>query len=201
MELKKRPRLFLDIDGVFLAFYGNSFQMRPYAGTFLRDMGKHFDLYWLTCHGPKSTKEISHLCNMWQFDPERDGDLILGGINSDGTPMKHEVREENRNTCIKYAHWRNWDKPKEENLDKLQGVIDNGGLEGEWFVLEDGWPCAAGAKMLIDNPELGKRWIRCPQGGSDVLIEANRMFTKWVQTGKIESPWDREIHWVPEQVS
>jgi len=173
----KRPRLFLDVDGVFLAIYGGVFQLRPYAGTFLQWANEHFDMFWLTCHGPRSTNEIAFLCSFGQItDPES----YLAGDTISRVARR----------AIGYADWE--PDGKRTRLDKLQGVIDNGGLDGEWFVLEDEYPMD-GAVSFLREKDLLQRWVICPPTGADVLLEAMYYFqelkdNKWDQK-KVRPPW------------
>lgn len=179
-----KPRLFLDVDGVFLAHFGDDkkglpkqMQLRPYAGSFLLWASKHFDLYWLTCHGPDSTKQISYFCSITQFDSLKDK------LATSNTNFPH----------ITYASWFpniDPDDPKALNYDKVKGVIDHGSLAGDWLVLEDGYPCYDGYDFINANINYKDRWIVCPADDNpDVLIKYKQMLDHYLKTGKLKYPW------------
>lgn len=176
-----KPRLFLDVDGVVLAHYGLPgqapfFQMRPYVGSFITWASQHFDLYWLTAHGPDSTKKICHYNNVTQFDSLKDKSSAPSGIPG-----------------ITYAHWRDYEKESENfqglNLDKVQGIIDHGGLNGEWIVIEDNLPCFQGYDLINSQPDLKKKWIIVPDQGADIFLDIQVMMERYLLTGELLPPF------------
>lgn len=177
----KKPRLFLDVDGVVLAHYGlpgqaANFQMRPFVGSFIIWASKHFELFWLTAHGPDSTKKICHYNNVTQFDSLKDKESAPESIPG-----------------ITYASWRDYEKEQDEfkgiNLDKVQGIIDYGGLEGEWIVIEDNLPCFQGYDLINSQPDLKKRWIIVPDTGANIFPEIQLMLEKYLLTGELKAPF------------
>jgi|GEM_PF-463454 len=49
----KKPRLFLDIDGVIYAHYAGAWQIRPYTLTLINWAVEHFDVYWASWNSRK----------------------------------------------------------------------------------------------------------------------------------------------------
>ncbi len=77
--------------------------------------------------------------------------------------------------------------PIGRGLDKVQGVADNGGLRGEWYVIEDERPLAQGWDHLVAKG-LSWRWLICPQNGRDALLHAQRMLASYLQTRVMAPP-------------
>lgn len=176
-----KPRLFLDVDGVVLAYYGlpgagKCYQMRPYIGSFISWASQHFDLYWLTAHSPDSTQKICHYNNVIQFSSLAEKTAAPAGIRG-----------------ITYAPWRDYDKEQDDfkglNLDKVQGIIDHGGLSGEWIVIEDNLPCFQAYDLINSQPELKNRWVIVPDHGANIFLEIQLMLENYLQTGKIIPPF------------
>lgn len=174
-----KPRLFLDVDGVVLADYSlpgqrPCYQMRPYVGSFIAWASKHFELYWLTCHGPDSTEKICHYNNVLQFNSlsEKPANSKLSGIT--------------------YAYWRSFEDNQKINLDKIDGIIKNGGLSGEWLVIEDNLPCYDGYHLINSQPDLKKRWITVPpQDHVDLFIQIQKMLEQYLIDKSINPPWNQ----------
>lgn len=169
---KTKPNLFLDVDGVFLAKYGNpsAYQLRPYAGSFLAWASKHFNCYWLTCHGKDSTAKICELSNIVQIN-------FKDPLPPVGIPF------------ISYLPWRDYNKESEDytgiNLDKLQGVADVCGLKGDWIVIEDNYPCYDGYKAVMADSYLKERWVIVDSEGENCFVELIAMLNEFLASGKI----------------
>lgn len=171
-----KPRLFLDVDGVVLAHYslpGQSpcFQMRPFLGSFVTWAHQYFDLYWLTCHGPDSTQQICLYNNLTQFQSlaEKQNHPQIPGVI--------------------YAPWQRA-KNTTPNLDKIQGIIDHGGLTSDWLVIEDQYPCYDGYDLIHSQPQLKARWIIVPdQEEVDLFKTLTQVLTQYLKTNSLSLPW------------
>ena len=171
--MSTKPKLFLDVDGVFLAPYGKPkvWQLRPGAGSFLTWTSKHFDCYWLTCHGPDSTKEIARL--------------------SGGVKQVEELSGQNYE--IQYVEWRVFN----QDLDKLYGVLKTlDKLKNpeelknmDWLVLEDGYPCHEGYHKMFEL-NLQDKWIVCPhEDCPEMFKDAQKMLKFYLDNRIISPPW------------
>lgn len=183
--MKIKPRLFLDVDGVVLGYYNlpglkPHFQIRPYVGGFIQWASQHFDLFWLTAHGPDSTEKICHYTNVIQFK---------------------NLAERNQSPAhipgITYAHWRDYEKESDNfsgiNLDKLQGVKDYGGLNGEWLVIEDNLPCFQGYDLINAYSEIKEKWIIVPDHGANLFLDLQIILENYLKTGKIINPFPQPL--------
>jgi len=147
-----KPRLFIDVDGVILARYGENrrFQMRPHVGDFLAFAAKHFRCFWITCHDADDCEYIERFA------------CVRGAVTFADFPMSR-------------------------GLDKVQAVVDHGGLRGEWFAIEDERPVADGWTHLKAK-NLSHRWLICPRDGRDVLLRAKEMLEAYLETGVMRAP-------------
>ncbi len=76
---------------------------------------------------------------------------------------------------IGYAEWRH------DAMDKVGGVIANGGLSGEWFTVEDEYPLRE-ATAFLKGHGLLHRWIIVPRTGRDVLLQTMKELERRILT-------------------
>jgi hypothetical protein len=176
-----KPKLFLDVDGVILAHYAlpgqkPCFQMRPYVGSFISWASQHFDLFWLTCHGPDSTDLICKYNNVLQFNSLDD---------------KNKAPETVRG--ITYCHWRDYSKEASDNtslnLDKVQGIINVSSLSEDFLVIEDEYPCYDGYYLVHSQAKLKDKWIIVPKEGANIFPELQLVLEKYLLDKKLKLPW------------
>jgi len=56
----KKTKLFIDIDGVLFAIYGNPpiLQLRPFVASFIEWASRNFDAFWLTAWRPEQIEQL-----------------------------------------------------------------------------------------------------------------------------------------------
>ena len=104
----KKPRLYLDIDGVIYGWYGGQWQVRPYTSTLISWATKHFDVKWLSFNGRN----------------EMIGNVLYVDIPK--TDMSHDDQDPQSDLKSKW--------------EKVRGITNDGGLDGEWLIIEDSPP-------------------------------------------------------------
>lgn len=151
----KKPRLYLDIDGVIYGWYGGEWQVRPYTATLIQWAKKHFDVKWLSFNCREEM--IAKVCYV---DP---------------------LPRTNMDPEIGICSW-----------EKLRGIEADGGLDDDWFIIEDTPPTLEAWEVLNERKMLHK-WILVPETGSDVLLEVKLILENWLNTRKLHLPiqWRR----------
>lgn len=71
--------------------------------------------------------------------------------------------------------------------EKIRGITNDGGLAGDWLIIEDTPPTLEGYEELKKHNSLHK-WILVPETGSDVLLEVKRVLEEYLETGKVRTP-------------
>ena len=151
----KKPRLYLDIDGVIYGWYGGQWQVRPYTASLIHWANKHFDVKWLSFNGRD----------------EMLGKVLYSEIPK--TNMSHSDDEEESNLK---GPW-----------EKLRGIERDGGIEGDWLIIEDTPPTLEAYEILKEKDSLHK-WILVPETGADVLLEVMIVLEQWLEKGKLRIP-------------
>jgi hypothetical protein len=163
-----KGRLYLDIDGVLYAHYGGEWQLRPYIKTLVNWAKKHFDIYWVSYNSRKDMVvmiaagegEVIH--NWWPTETDEKGFKV----NKD--PGWH---------------------PLAGRAEKLQAIYTTGGLDDQWFMIEDTPPTKEQAEILQDKNMLD-RWVVVPDTGSDVLLDVKIALEGWLTKGKLIVPYE-----------
>lgn len=139
MDKIKKPRLFVDIDGVIYAHYAGEWQIRPYTVTLLQWASEHFDIFYLS-YNPRRDKvrEILYLPgSVAEFGPHH-GYGKLGGIIHNGgldDPWIHIDDE----------------YPNEMALD----LLINRNMAQRWLVVPD-----TGSDVLLDTKIALESWLK-----------------------------------------
>jgi len=71
--------------------------------------------------------------------------------------------------------------------EKLRGIEGDGGLEGDWFIIEDTPPTLEAWEVLNEKNMLHK-WILVPETGADVLLDVKTILEEWLDTKKLNIP-------------
>jgi hypothetical protein len=71
--------------------------------------------------------------------------------------------------------------------EKLRGIEADGGLDGDWFIIEDTPPTAEAWEVLNEKGMLHK-WILVPETGADVLLEVKIILEGWLAERKLRIP-------------
>jgi hypothetical protein len=163
-----KPRLFIDIDGVIYANYGGEWQVRPYVVTFTRWAEEFFDIYWLS------------------FNSRREQVVKIlyapGQVITDWHPSTLDDRG------YRVPVYQDW-HPKANRAEKLVGIYNYGGLEGDWLLIEDTPPHADQIEVL-DHFNAMNKWIVVPDTGADVLLELKFVLERWLKDRKIIVPYE-----------
>jgi hypothetical protein len=165
-----RPRLYIDIDGVLYAHYGGEWQLRPYIVTFTRWAKKHFDIYWVSYNSHAHEVVASSYAA---------GEVV--GIN---TWTEYTTDDKGFKIPVEPT-WH----PKALHSGKLKPIHNTGGLQGEWFLIENTPPNVEQTEIL-DSLGQFNRWIVVPDTGSDVLLDLKVVFEEYIATGKLNVPYE-----------
>lgn len=79
------------------------------------------------------------------------------------------------------------DSALKSKWEKVRGITNDGGLDGDWLIIEDTPPTLEGYEELKKYNSLHK-WILVPETGSDVLLEVKRILEEYLETGKVRTP-------------
>ena len=153
-----RPKLFIDVDGVILANYGNHFQMRPYVGTFLKRALEIFDCYWLTCHRRESVDAICRLNSICANDIQY----------ADWNGGRYDKVDGVLNTI----------RPN-KSFPLSPQIVSR---KEEWYVIEDEYPLDEG-KRFLEETKIIDRWIIIPKRTPHALLQAKRMIDYYIAKG------------------
>ena len=76
--------------------------------------------------------------------------------------------------------------------EKVRGISNDGGLDGEWLIIEDTPPTQEGYEELKKHNSLHK-WVLVPETGSDVLLELKLVLEEWLDSHILKLPryWHR----------
>jgi hypothetical protein len=168
METVTKPRLYIDIDGVLYGHYAGQWQLRPYIVTLTRWAEQFFDIYWLSFNSRREdVVKINYapgqvLLNWFPMTKDDRGYLV---------PVSQE--------------WH----PKANNSEKLVGIHNTGGLQGDWILIEDTPPTLDQREILA---HFGKEanWLVVPDTGGDVLLEVKMVLEEWLKTKKLIVPFE-----------
>lgn len=170
MSDQPNKRLYVDIDGVVIANYGCDWQVRPYVRTLVAWAEKQgFEVFWVSYN--------SHKVQIVDVVAHGIGTVVTDYFDYDRDEKGFKVRRE--------PTWH----PLAMESEKLQAVHITGGLDGEWFFIEDTPPTEAQRKILEEKGIL-HRWIVVPDSGSDVLLECRHILSEYLKTGKLIVPYE-----------
>lgn len=79
------------------------------------------------------------------------------------------------------------DSALKSKWEKVRGITNDGGLDGDWLIIEDTPPTLEGYEELKKHNSLHK-WILVPETGSDVLMEVKLVLERYLETGKLRVP-------------
>jgi len=71
--------------------------------------------------------------------------------------------------------------------EKLRGIETDGGIDGDWLIIEDTPPTLEAYEILKEKNSLHK-WILVPETGADVLLEVKQILEEYLESGKIVTP-------------
>lgn len=71
--------------------------------------------------------------------------------------------------------------------EKLRGIEADGGLDGDWFIIEDTPPTLEAWEILNEKRMLHK-WILIPETGADTLLDVKLILEEWVKTKHLYVP-------------
>lgn len=157
-----KPNLYLDVDGVFFALYGDPvcYQIRPGAHSFLKWAVMHFNCKWLTCWSK------DHLLSKKYRVVDDDGtirDAVVAGFMLLG--YMYTAGED-----CEYIDWhrvpRRWSREHSDKVDAIDVPNE------DFYWLEDGIDQAA--ERVLKEHHKYDRYFYVDERGEDGLIIARR---------------------------
>jgi len=79
------------------------------------------------------------------------------------------------------------DSALKSKWEKVRGITNDGGLDGDWFIIEDTPPTLEGYEELKKHNSLHK-WILVPETGADILLEVKTILEEWLKDKRLKVP-------------
>lgn len=163
-----KPRLYIDIDGVVYGHYAGQWQIRPYVVTLTDWAAQHFDIYWVSYNSRKHE--------------------VVKITYADGQVVENYYPRTKDERGFEYRVPQTW-HPKADHAEKLQAIHVTGGLDGDWFLIEDSVPDMEQREILESFGKM-PNWIVVPDTGSDVLLEVKSVLERWLKDRKLIVPYE-----------